>query len=164
MSPLYLAVGAVAALRLAELAYAARNRRRLLARGGREVGARHYPLLVALHAGWLAAMVAFVPPETVPNGPLLGLFAALQALRLWVIVSLGARWTTRIVVVPGAPLVRRGPYRWLRHPNYWVVATEIVVLPAAFGAWALALVFGALNLLLLRHRIGVEERALGLSP
>jgi methyltransferase len=152
----------VALWRGIELLHANRNTRRLLAQGAREVGARHYPLFVLLHGAWLAALLLFTPPEAPIYWGALGLFLLLQFARVWVIASLGVRWTTRILVLPDAPLVRRGPYRWLRHPNYAIVATEIVVLPLAFGNWALALIFGLLNLFLLRHRIRVEEAALGM--
>jgi methyltransferase len=101
-----------------------------------------------------------VPPGTPVTWPLLTLFTLLQAARLWVIASLGRYWTTRIISVPDAPLVGRGPYRWLRHPNYLVVAGEIAVLPLAFGAWRIALLFSALNGLLLWHRILLEDAAL----
>jgi methyltransferase len=150
----------VALQRLAELAYGRRNATRLLAAGGIEAGAGHYPLLVALHGGWLAALFALVPAEAPADWGLLGLYGLLQAGRLWVIASLGRRWTTRVIVLPQAPLVKRGPYRFLRHPNYAVVALEIPVLPLAFGAWQIALAFGLANLALLAHRIRVEERAL----
>ena len=113
-----------------------------------------------LHGSWLAALWLLVPADAPVIWPLLVLFALLQAARLWVIASLGRYWTTRIITVPGAPLVRRGPYRWIKHPNYLVVAAEIAVLPLAFGAWEIALVFSALNALLLYHRIRVEEAAL----
>lgn len=147
--------------RLAELAVARRNTRRLLARGGVEAGRTHYPAIVALHAGWLAA-VAFLVPADAPPAPVpLVLFLIIQVLRYWVIVSLGERWTTRIIVVPGAPLVTKGPYRWLRHPNYVFVAAEIALLPLVFGAWEIALVFSFLNGVVLWHRIRTEERALG---
>lgn len=150
----------VALQRLAELIYARRNTRCLLAAGGREVGAAHYPLLVALHAAWLLAIFFFVPPDAPVSWPLLALYGLLQAARLWVLASLGARWTTRVVVLPDRPLIARGPYRWLRHPNYAIVAAEIAVLPAAFGAWALALAFSLLNAGVLAWRLRVEERAL----
>ncbi len=91
------------------------------------------------------------------------MFAALQALRLWVIVTLGERWTTRVLALPGAPLVSKGPYRYLRHPNYAVVCAEVAVVPLMFGAWELALVFFVLNLALVRHRIRVEEAALAMA-
>ncbi len=151
---------AVAAARLAELALSRRNQQRLLARGGHEIGAGHYPVIVLIHVAWLAALFFGVPGTEPPNWILLGLFAALQCLRAWIIASLGPYWTTRIITVPGEPLSRRGPYRWLRHPNYAVVAAEIAILPLAFGAWHIALVFSALNAALLGWRIAVENRVL----
>lgn len=150
----------VAAERLAELLYARRNTRRLLTQGGIEAGARHYPLFIVLHGGWLLALFFLVPPDAPVDGWLLAVFAALQGARLWVILSLGRFWTTRVITLPGASLVRRGPYRFLRHPNYLIVVAEIAVLPLAFEAWRIALVFSALNLALLAHRIRVENAAL----
>ena len=149
----------VAAQRLGELFLARRNAAWLKAQGGVEVGAGHYPLFVLLHAGWLVA-IWLRAPAAEPIWPLLAVFVGLQAARVWVIRSLGRYWTTRVITVPGAPLVRRGPYRWLRHPNYWIVAAEVAVLPLAFGAWDVAVVFSVLNGLLIAHRIRVEERAL----
>ena len=146
--------------RLAEVAWARRNERRLRAEGGVEVGARHYPLFFLLHGSWLAALWALAPPDGAVAWPPLALFVLLQAGRLWVIASLGRFWTTRIITVPGAPLIRRGPYRWLKHPNYLVVAGEIAALPLAFGLWQVAVVFSMLNALLLWHRIRWENRAL----
>jgi len=147
--------------RLAELVIARRNTVRLLAAGGHEVGAAHYPLFVLLHGTWLAALLLFVPADAPVSWPLLGLFVFLQLGRIWVIVSLAGRWTTRIIICPDQPLSRRGPYRYLHHPNYVIVAGEIAVLPLAFGAWQIALAFSALNLVLLAWRIRVEDRALG---
>jgi methyltransferase len=164
VSGLYAVVGFLVLQRLAELAFAARNTRRLKARGAVEVGARHFPLLVALHTAWLAALLLLVPPETPVNPQLLGLFVMLQFARLWVIATLGRRWTTRIIVLEGEALVTRGPYRFLRHPNYLVVCCEIAVVPLMFGAWEIALVFSLLNLALLRHRTRVEDLALGRRP
>jgi methyltransferase len=158
-----LVVGLVGAQRLAELWLAQRNTVRLKAEGAVEHGAAHYPLFVLLHGGWLLALLLTVPADRVPNWLLLGLFVLLQCGRVWAITSLGRRWTTRVVVPAEATLVASGPYRFVRHPNYWIVALEIAVLPLAFGAWQIALVFTALNALLLRHRIRVEERALGLA-
>lgn len=160
MTALEIAVLLVALQRLAELAYARRNTARLLAAGAKEVGAAHYPLMVLLHLCWLLALLVFIPRESAPNWWWLGAFIALQAVRLWIVASLGGRWTTRIIILPGAPLVRRGPYRVLRHPNYLVVAAEIPVLPLAFGAWEVAAVFAVLNLALLAQRVRIEERAL----
>ncbi|MCC7017688.1 MAG: hypothetical protein IT564_10860, partial [Rhodospirillales bacterium] len=132
----------------------------LEARGGVEIGAGHYPLLVALHVAWLAALILFVPGDAPVNFALLALFAALTAGRAWILATLGRYWTTRVITIPGEPLVRRGPYRFIRHPNYLVVAGEIAVLPLVFGAWEIALFFTALNLPLLVWRIRVEDRAL----
>ncbi len=150
----------VALQRLAELVYARRNARRLLAAGGVEHGTGHYPLMVALHAGWLVALFVLVPAQAPADWALLGLYGLLQLGRLWVIASLGGRWTTRVIVLPEAPLITRGPYRYVRHPNYLIVALEIPVLPLAFGAWQIALGFGLANLALLALRIRIEERAL----
>lgn len=150
----------VAAQRVVELAYARRNSRRLLAEGGIEHGRGRYPLLVLLHGAWLVALLLLVPPGAAVSWPLIGVYLLLQAARLWVLVSLGRFWTTRVVTLPGAPLVRRGPYRWVRHPNYLVVAAEIAVLPLAFGAWELALGFSLANAALLADRIRIEDEAL----
>jgi methyltransferase len=161
MSALWLVLLLVTGQRLAELCWARRNTRRLLARGGVEHGAWHYPLIVALHAAWLLALLLLVPADTPPRWPWLGLFLLLQPVRVWILLSLGARWTTRIIVLPGAAPVRRGPYRALRHPNYLLVALEILALPMAFGAWKLALLFSLLNAALIWGvRIPAEERAL----
>ncbi len=150
-------LGLVTLQRLGELLLARFNTDRLLARGGREVGARHYPLMVAMHASWLIALWWLGWGRPVSTA-WLGIFIVLQALRGWVIATLGARWTTRIIVLPGAPLVAAGPYRFLSHPNYVVVTAEIAVLPLAFGLPVTALVFTALNAIMLGIRIRVEER------
>nr|WP_295107463.1 isoprenylcysteine carboxylmethyltransferase family protein [uncultured Caulobacter sp.] len=145
--------------RLAELLLARRNAGRLLARGGVEVGAGHYPFIVSLHAAWLVGL--WIMAWDRPVAPLwMSLFVLLQLLRIWVIATLGDRWTTRIIALPGAPLVRRGPYRVLSHPNYAVVVAEIAVLPIAFGLPAYALIFSVLNAAMLWVRIRVENRAL----
>lgn len=150
----------VALVRLAELAYARRNTKRLLDRGAREHGAGHYPLFVVLHAAWLGVTFVAVPPNASPSLPLLGVFGALLAARWWTIASLGPYWTTRVITLPDAPLVRSGPYRFVRHPNYLIVAGEIAVLPLIFGAWRIALVFSLLNAALLWQRVRVEEKVL----
>ena len=160
MNILHWVLGLVVLQRLAELALAAHNTRRLKARGALEAGQSHYPLIVLLHAAWLITLALLVPAATPPSWPLLALFAALQAGRVWVIASLGHYWTTRIITLPAAPLVRRGPYRYLRHPNYLIVALEIAVLPLAFGAIGIAIVFSLLNGAMLWHRLRVETRAL----
>lgn len=152
-------LAAVTLQRLGELVLAQRNTRRLIAQGGYETGAAHYPLIVGLHAAWLAALWVWGWDRPV-SGPWLAAFIVLQLLRVWVIASLGGRWTTRIVILPGAPLVRRGPYRFLSHPNYTVVVGEIAVLPLAFGLVGLAILFSVLNALVLWVRIRAEGRAL----
>jgi len=160
MSPVYAITSLVVAERLAELAIAGRNTRRLLAEGAVEHGRGHYALFVLLHAAWLGAIAVTVPADRPVLWPLVGVYFLLILGRIWVIASLGRFWTTRVMTLPGAPLVRRGPYRFMRHPNYAIVVAEIAVLPLAFGAWQIALVFSLLNLLLVAHRIRVEERAL----
>jgi methyltransferase len=160
MMLLPIVIGLVALERLGELAYAAHNTRNLKRRGGIELGGGHYYLLVALHAAWLAALLILLPWNAPVRWFWLGIMLILQGLRIWTLASLGRYWTTRIVTVPQAPLVRRGPYRYVRHPNYLVVIGEIAVLPLAFGAWRIALVFSALNLALLAWRIRIEARAL----
>jgi methyltransferase len=152
-------VGFLAAQRLAELMLARGNTRRLLAAGGREFARAHYPLLVALHAGWLLALAIFGAGRPVDRW-WLAAFVLLQASRVWTIASLGRRWTTRIVVVPGAAPVRRGPYRLLRHPNYCIVAAELAVAPLALGLPLIGLVFFLFNGGLLAVRIRAEEAAL----
>lgn len=160
MSLFHIVLGLVVAQRLGELALAARNTRDLRAAGAVELDAGFYPLFVLLHAAWLASLAVLVPASAAVSWPLLAVFAALQLGRLWVIASLGRYWTTRLIVLPGRPLVRSGPYRLFRHPNYLIVAAEIAVLPLAFGAPAIAAVFSAANLALIARRISIEERAL----
>ncbi len=150
----------VAFCRILELLYARHNTRRLLDAGAVEVGRAHYPIIVLLHAAWFAAMLATIPADTPPRWFWLGVFLFLQAGRGWVLLTLGRYWTTRIITVPGAALVRAGPYRFVRHPNYLVVELEIVALPLAFGAPLLAFAFGLANALVLWWRIRVENEAL----
>ena len=154
----------VTAQRLGELILARRNTLRLLARGAVESGAGHYPVVVALHAAWLAGLWLLAWDRPTNLGWLVA-FLVLQLLRIWVIASLGDRWTTRIIVLPDAPLVRRGPYRFLPHPNYVVVAGEMLVLPLVFGLTAYGLSFFLLNAAVLWVRIRAEDAALGrMSP
>lgn len=155
----------VAAVRLVELARARRNTRRLLAAGGREVGRGHYPVMVALHVALLAGAPLEVwllaRPLLPPLAALgLGVLAGTMALRWWVMATLGERWTTRIVVLPGAARVTAGPFRFLRHPNYLAVAFEVPAIALVHTAWLTALVVGGANLALLRHRIRTEDDAL----
>ena len=159
-TPLVWILALVILQRLLELAVASANTRRLLARGGREIGRAHYPLFILLHASWLVAIAVATPLDRRPIWPLIGLFALLQLARVWVIATLGPYWTTRVITLDDAPVVRAGPYRFIRHPNYWVVIGEIAVLPLAFHDWVVAAVWSVLNALLLRHRIAVESAAL----
>ena len=145
--------------RLGELVLARHNTRALLARGGIEVGARHYPLVVAVHAAWLIVLWIFGRDQEV-DLLALALFIVLQGLRVWVLAMLGTRWTTRIMVLPGEKLVAAGPYRYLSHPNYVVVAGEIAVLPMALHLPVVAVVFTILNAIVLAIRIRAETRAL----
>jgi methyltransferase len=160
MSVLHAVLAFVVVQRLGELALASANTRRLRRLGGIESDRLGYPLFVALHGAWLASLAFVVPTTVTPSWPLLGLFGGLQFGRLWVIASLGRRWTTRLVVLPQAAPVRTGPYRFLRHPNYLIVVCEIAVLPLAFGAVGVALVFSVANAVLLARRIRLEDRAL----
>jgi methyltransferase len=160
VTALHWIVAAVAAQRLLELVFARRNEAHLRRLGGVEVGARHYPLIVLVHALWLAALPVLVPSDTRPDLSLFGLYLLLQAGRYWVIATLGRRWTTRVIVLPGEPPVTRGPYRYVRHPNYLIVAAEIALLPFVFGAWQIALVFSILNAAMLAVRIRAEDAAL----
>jgi methyltransferase len=155
----YVIMAMVTLQRLAEMAIAGSNTRHLVARGAIEIGRSHYPVMVALHASWLLVLWLMVGGHAV-SLPLLGIFVALQALRIWVLATLGRRWTTRIIVLPGAPLVRGGPFRFLRHPNYCVVIGEIAVLPLVFGLVWVAIVFSLLNAAMLYVRIRSESRAL----
>jgi methyltransferase len=150
----------VAAQRLVEVVYAERNTRALLAKGAVEVGRAHYPLIVILHAAWLASIALLLPADAVIHWWAMGLFVALQLARVWVIATLGPYWTTRIITLEGAPLVRKGPYRFVRHPNYCVVAGEIAVLPLAFGEVNVAIAFTLLNAAMLAWRIRQEDTAL----
>ena len=130
-----------------------------MAQGAREHAPGHYPLIVALHAAWLGVLWWLAPGRAV-DGFWLAMFVLIEIGRIWVLASLGPRWTTRIIVLPGAPLVRSGPYRLFDHPNYVVVAAEIAVLPLVFGLWQVAIVFTLLNAAVLTIRIREENRAL----
>ncbi|HLO19359.1 MAG TPA: isoprenylcysteine carboxylmethyltransferase family protein [Sphingomicrobium sp.] len=146
--------------RAGELWLSRRNTRRLLDEGAREHSPEHYPLIVAVHALWLAALWWLAPSRPI-DGFWLAIFVLIEFARLWVLITLGPRWTTRIIVLPDAPLVRRGPYRFVNHPNYWVVIGEIAALPLVFGLWRVALAATLLNAAVLSIRIRAENRALG---
>jgi methyltransferase len=147
------------AQRLVELGFAQFNTGRLRAKGAVEFGAAHYPLMIALHASWLVGLWVLGHARPV-NAFWLAVFALLQIARLWVIATLGRRWTTRVIVLRGAVPVARGPYRWFRHPNYLIVALEIAVVPLALGLPVYALVFSVANAAFLIYRIRIENEAL----
>ena len=146
--------------RLGELWLSKRNTSRLIAQGAREHAPGHYPLIVAVHTLWLASLWWLAPWRPV-DGFWLAMFVAIEILRIWVLASLGPRWTTRIIVLPNTDLVRRGPYRFINHPNYLVVVSEVLVLPLVFGLWQVALIFTLLNAAILTIRIRAENAALG---
>ncbi|MBX3519658.1 MAG: hypothetical protein KF835_06520 [Xanthobacteraceae bacterium] len=145
--------------RLFELLLSRRNEARLKLRGAVEAGANHYPLMVALHVAWLGVLW-LLAWNLEPNILLVAAFLALQPLRYWVMATLGNRWTTRVFVIPGASMVRHGPYRFFSHPNYLIVVLEIALLPLAFGLIWIAVLFSVLNAGLLAWRIRIEQRAL----
>lgn len=146
--------------RFGEIMLANRNTQRLKAKGAVEIGAGHYRFIVLLHMAWLMAVLWLLPAPLVIHWAWLGVFVLLQAARVWVIATLGPYWTTRIISLPEAPLITRGPYRFLRHPNYLVVAGEILVLPLAFGEVLVAAFFSIANAAMLFWRIREEEAAL----
>jgi methyltransferase len=149
----------VTSQRLAEQGLARQNTARLLAHGAKEHSPGHYPLLVAVHTLWLTALWWLAPGRPI-HWPLFALFLLLQFGRIWVLQTLGPRWTTRIIVLPGAPLVAGGPFRFVRHPTYLVVIGEIAVLPLVFGLPWIALIFTLLNAAVLTVRVTAENRAL----
>jgi methyltransferase len=159
VTPAVLLLAFVTAERLAELWLARRNTAALLAKGAFEAAPGHYPLIVLLHAVWLLGLwlIGWANPL---SRIWLVIFLGLQVFRAWVLLTLGRRWTTRIVVLPGAPLVKNGPYRLLSHPNYVVVIFEIAVLPLCFGLLCYALVFSAANAVIVAIRIRAENAAL----
>ena len=165
MTAYVLLVAAVGVERLAELVVATRNARWAFAHGGVESGRGHYPVMAAMHTAFLVACIAEVAIADRPflpwlGWPMLALVVASQALRWWCVATLGHQWNTRVIVVPGLPLVSGGPYRWLRHPNYVAVVVEVAALPLVHTAWVTALVFTLANAAILTVRIPVEEHAL----
>lgn len=153
--------------RLAELAWSRANAARMRAEGGIEVGQGHYWPLIGVHVAWLAglwlAAVALVlSGHSLPVEPIwLALYLVLQVARAWVLATLGRRWTTRVIVLPGRALIRTGPYRWLNHPNYVVLSAEVAVLPLVFGLWMYAAAFTVLNAVVLAVRLRAENAAIG---
>lgn len=162
---LYGLLGVVAVQRLVELVISRRHERRLLERGAQSVEEDGFGLLALIHTLWFPAMLAehlWAPWAGAWLGtwPLIGLFVAAEGFRLWAITTLGERWTTRVVVLPGASRIEEGPYRWLDHPNYAAVAVELAALPLAFGLWGTALVASLANAIAIKRRLSVEEAAL----
>ncbi|RSK25319.1 isoprenylcysteine carboxyl methyltransferase family protein [Bhargavaea beijingensis] len=160
----WILIGLVIIQRLVELRVAKRNEQKLKSRGAFEAGASHYPYMVAMHIGFFISLIAEVLLTDRPLSPiwpvLLAVFLAMQVLRVWCLASLGEFWNTKIIILPGASVVKRGPYKWLRHPNYVIVTTELLVLPLIFQAYFTTIVFMALNAWMLSVRIPAEERAL----
>jgi len=151
-------LGFVVVQRLSELMIAKRNTATLLAKGAYEVGASHYPVMVAMHSAWIGCLLIFGYDETVAFG-WLAVFAVLQFFRVWILGSLGGRWTTRIIILE-EPLVARGPFKYVSHPNYMLVVAEIIVAPMVLGLVWVAVLFTVLNAAMLWVRIGVEHKAL----
>jgi len=144
----------------AEEAYSARNTKALLAAGGHEVGADYYPVVAITHLAWIAAVFLLIAPTAPIIWPLAIVYLLLQVVRYWVIASLGRYWTHRVITLPEAPVVRVGPYRYLRHPNYAVTIAETCLLPLVFGAVAVAVIFGCIWSAVLYYKILIEDRAL----
>ncbi len=152
-------LGFITLQRASELPVARANTKRLIERGAHEVAPGHYPLIVAVHGLWLAALWLQAPGRPV-HLPFLALFVLLEGLRIWTLRTLGPRWTTRIIVMPGEKLVARGPYRFVNHPNYLVVIGEIAVVPLIFSLGLTTIVFTILNAIVLTIRIRAEGGAL----
>ena len=146
--------------RLGELVYAKRNTARLLSEGAKEYGADHYHYFILLHGSWIIVLVMLAKPNQVLNPYILSAFILSQILRFWTLASIGRWWTTRIISAPHFPRVKKGPYKFLSHPNYTVVILEIAIVPMLLGLWWAAVLFSILNAILLRHRIGIEEAVL----
>jgi methyltransferase len=157
--PQYLAV-IILIQRIIENFHGAYNMKRLLARGGREVGQHYYMFVPVIHVTWVLALFFLIPPDAAPIWWLLGVYGLLQVARYYVIFSLGPYWTTRTITLDDAPAVKSGPYSLFRHPNYAVVLAEVLVMPLAFGAWEVALGWGAAHVVMLGCRIYTEEKTL----
>jgi methyltransferase len=160
LGPAQIAALLVLVQRGLEELYSQRNTQRLLAEGGHEEGRDFYPVVVVMHLAWIASLFLLIPASATFSAPLLVAYLALQVVRYWVIGSLGRYWTHRIVTLEAAPVVRSGPYRFVRHPNYWVVILETFLLPAVFGAYALGAIMGAVCAAVLAYKIRLEDEAL----
>jgi len=160
MTPSQWAALLVGIQRLCELRLSRRNANRLIAEGGREIGKGHFPILIAVHVGWLAAIAFLIPADAPVFWPVLLAYLVVQVGRYWVVATLGRHWTFKVIDTPAAPLVRSGPYRWLKHPNYVVVVLEVALRPLAFGAWEIAAVFSAANFAVLVWRLRGENASI----
>ncbi len=149
--------------RFAELLYSNYNTKKLLKNGAKEYNSKHYPLFIILHTCWIVSLVLFIDHNDKPKTSLIVLFFILQFLRLWVLLTLGKYWTTRIIYLEGTKLVKKGPYKWLKHPNYIIVFFEILILPLAFNSWIIAIIFTIFNTILLLYRISLENKVLKYS-
>lgn len=158
--PPQIAALVILAQRGAEELYSMRNTRALLAKGAREVGRDYYPVVAVAHLAWIAGLASLIPPTASMSVPLLGLYLLLQVLRYWTIGTLGKYWTHRIITLDDAPLVRSGPYRWIRHPNYAITIAETFLLPLVFGAVAFSLIMTAVWSTVLTYKIKLENGAL----
>jgi methyltransferase len=145
--------------RIGEEIYSQINTRRLLARGARHENREFYPIVAAVHVTWLAGFFLLIPPTAQPIWPLLILYILIQPVRYWIIATLGPYWTHGTVALDGAPMVTSGPYQYVRHPNYIVTVIELFLLPAAFGAWAMAVMYLCLWVPIVRYKIVLEDRA-----
>jgi methyltransferase len=146
--------------RIGEEIYSQINTRRLRARGAREEGREFIPIVMAVHVTWLAGFFLLIPPIAEPIWPLVILYLLVQPVRYWIIASLGPYWTHGIVTLDGAPIVRTGPYPYVRHPNYIITVIELFLAPAAFGAWGMAVIYLCLWLPIVRYKILLEDRAI----
>lgn len=160
LGPPQIAALIVLAQRGAEEVHSLRNTKRLLADGASEHGASYYPVVAVAHLGWIAALFFLIPPDAAIVWPLLMAYLVVQGARYWIIATLGPYWTHRIISKPGAEIVRKGPYAYVRHPNYLVTAVETPLLPAAFGAVALGAIFAAIWAAVLYYKILLEDEAL----
>lgn len=160
----FIVISSVILQRLIELLIARRNEKWMLGQGAFEVGASHYPIMVTMHLAFFVTFLLEVVALGRTLSPfwilLLIIFLLTQTARIWCLLSLGKFWNTKIIILPGADVVRRGPYRWLRHPNYLIVSIELLVLPLLFGAYFTAILYSLLNIWMLSVRIPAEEKAL----
>lgn len=140
--------------------HSGRNTRRLLAEGAREEGQAYYPVVAATHLGWIAGLFFLVPADAPVFWPMIGLYLIVQVARYWVIGTLGRYWTHRIITLPKAPMVAKGPYAYMRHPNYVITMIETALLPAAFGQWALAAIMTVIWGTVIQYKIVLEDQAL----